>query len=236
LPWNLAGEVTTSAGAAYSFQDRAPNGSEEPFQGWLDVYDAANDVGIGLATSHLYGYDASGPVVRLTILRNAIAADHGRTWTHRIGEDFELTDSGDHDVTLELIPHKGDWRRAKLPKLAEELARPVTVIAETYHDGSLPGRGAFLEIDPPDFAVVRSVKRAESGDGVVLRLVEPVGDAVSGTLSGALLQRAVAVDLEPYEVMTLLVPDDLDQAPRRVTLAELELDDTGSEEQWQPSV
>ncbi|MGB8197067.1 MAG: glycoside hydrolase family 38 C-terminal domain-containing protein [Acidimicrobiales bacterium] len=229
LPWNLAGQVTTSAGAAYSFQDRAPNGAEEPFQAWLDVYDAANDVGIGLATPHLYGYDASGPTVRLTVLRNAIAADHGRTWTHRIGEDFELTDSGDHDVTVALIPHRGDWRAAQMPKVAEELARPVTVIAETYHDGTLPGRGAFLEIDPPDCAVVRSIKRAESGDGVVLRLVEPVGNTVSVRLSGTLLQRAVAVNLAPYEVMTLLVPDDLDQEARRVTLAELEFD-TGGEE------
>ena len=227
LPWNLKGDVTTSAGAAYSFQDRRPTGAEEPFQGWLDAFDAANDVGVAITTSHLYGYDATGSEVRVTVLRNAIAADHGRNWTQRVGEDFPLTDSGEHDVLIEVIAHDGDWRDARLPLRAEELSRPFVVIAETYHDGPLSGRGSFLHIDPPDFSVVRSVKRAESGEGVVLRLVEAVGVSTSGTLSGALTVRTVPVELEPYEVATILVPDDPNLEPRRVTLAELEFDDTG---------
>ncbi len=230
MPWNLSGEIMTSAGAAYSFQERTPNGSEEPFQAWLDIFDKTNNAGIALATSHLYGYDATGPEVRLTILRNAIAADHGRSWARLIGEDFELTDSGEHEALVEVIAHDGDWRAAQLPRRAEELARPFTVIAETYHDGPIPGRGTFLHVAPADLDVLRSVKRAESGDGVVLRLVESVGVATSGTFSGALLNRMVSVELEPYEVATIYVPDDVDFEPRRVTLAELDFDNEGVQE------
>jgi alpha-mannosidase len=70
--------------------------------------------------------------------------------------------------------------------------------------------------------VVRAVKRAESGEGVVLRLVEPVGQAVSFTVSGDLLGRSVQATLAPYEVQTLLVPDDVDIAPRLVDVTELD--------------
>jgi alpha-mannosidase len=226
LPWNLDGDVTVSAGAAYSFQDRKPTGGEEPFQGWLDAHGSSNDVGVAIATTHLYGYDAKGAEVRLTVLRNPLAADHGRTWAQHVGEDFQLSDSGEHDVLVEVIPHEGDWRRTRLPLRAEELARPFVVIAETYHDGPLSGRGSFLQLDPVDLAVVRTVKHAEGEEGVVLRLVEAVGEFTSGTLSGTLLGRQIPVELEPYEVATLLVPNDRNVQPRRVTLAELEFDET----------
>ncbi len=185
---------------------------------------------MAIATTHLYGYDATGAEVRLTVLRNAIAADHGRTWPQRVGEDFPLTDSGEHDVVVEVIPHEGDWRDAKLPLRAEELARRFVVIAETYHDGPLSGRGSFLQVNPPNLAVVRSVKRAESAQGVVLRLVEALGTSTSGTLDGVLVGRPVPVELEPFEVATILVPDDPNVEPRRVTLAELDFDETGTEQ------
>jgi alpha-mannosidase len=101
------------------------------------------------------------------------------------------------------------------------------VIAETYHEGSLPGRGAFLRVDPHELAVVRAVKRAENGEGLVLRLVESVGRAVSFTLTGELLGRSVPATLAPYEVQTLLVPDDVDAPPRVVDVTEFDPPQTG---------
>ena len=225
LPWNLLGDVTTVAGGAYSYQERSPNGVEEPFQGWLDTYDIDANVGVGVTTDHLYGYDAREAETRLTVLRNPLAADHGRKWAVRVGEDFELTDSGDHDVSVNIVPHVGDWRAAGLPLRADEHHRPPVVIAETYHAGTLPGRGSFLVQEPADLAIVRSVKRAENGEGVVLRLVEALGLSAVGTLSGDLLGRAVSVRLNPYEVATMLIPDDANEAPRLVSVAELDIVD-----------
>lgn len=224
LPWHLTGEVTTVAGAAYSYQERSVTGGEETFQGWLDTYDVDANVGVGITTDHLYGYDASQPEIRLTVLRNPLAADHGRKWAVRVGEDFELTDSRDHDVSVNIIPHDGDWRAAGLPLRADEHRRPPVVVAETYHAGVLPGRGNFLRLEPADLAIVRSVKRAENGEGVVLRLVEALGQSTTGTLSGDLLGRTVAVSLDPYEVATMLISDDPGVAPCLVSVAELDFD------------
>ncbi|MGD0082437.1 MAG: glycoside hydrolase family 38 C-terminal domain-containing protein [Acidimicrobiales bacterium] len=223
MPWRFGPGMVTVSGAAYSHQVRAATGEEEPMQGWLDCYDTDANYGIGITTDHLHGYDASDQTVRLTILRNPLAADHGGRWAVRPGEDYLLTDSGAHDASIRIHPHAEDWRAADLPARADEHARPPIVIADTHHGGALPAKGAFLRVDPPRVAAIRAVKRAESGEGVVLRLVETHGEAVSLAVGGELLGRQVAVSLAPYEVQTLLVPDDGAAPPRRVDIAEFDL-------------
>ena len=232
LPWRLH-EPSTFAGAAYSFQERRPNGDEEVFQGWLDHYDEKDDRGIGLTSDHLYGYDAIGSVTRVTLLRNPLAADHGRGWAKRIGEDFPLTDSGKQNFSIRVHPHQGDWRRAELWRLADEHHRAPLVIAETYHEGPLSGRGAFLNTDAESHACIRAVKRSETDEGVVLRAVEPSGQPRSFTVGGELLGREVRVDLGSFEVQTLFVPDRGDSPVRIVDVTELEVSDLGGDDGWE---
>jgi alpha-mannosidase len=222
LPWIVGRRANTVAGASYSFQERDANGNEEVMQGWLDYYDVDVDRGVGLTTDHLYGYDARDGVVRLTILRNPLAADHGGPWAERIGEDFSLTDSGHHDATIRIHPHVGNWQQANLPARADEHHRQPIVVAETYHGGSLPGRGSFLAVEPQSAGVIRVVKRAEGGDGAIVRLAEPVGRLTSLQLSGGVLGRAVSVDLTPFEVKTIFIPDDTEETTRTVSIVELD--------------
>jgi alpha-mannosidase len=231
LPWRLH-EPSTVAGAAYSFQERRPNGDEEVFQGWLDHYDERDDRGIGLTSDHLYGYDALDSVTRVTLLRNPLSADHGRGWATRIGEDFPLTDSERQQFTIRVHPHRGDWRHAELWRLADEHHRPPLVVADTYHDGPLAAHGAFICIDPESHGCIRAVKRSESDQGVVLRLVEPGGRPRSFTIRGELLGRDVRVDLKPFEVQTLLVPDADDSPVRVVDVTELEESDVEGDRAW----
>jgi alpha-mannosidase len=208
-----------TAGAAYSHQDRQSTG-EEVFQGWVDCFEQSSNRGIGFTTDHLYGYDADSTGIRITVLRNPLAGDHGGPWSMRVGEDFLLTDSGPHDSTVRIHPHDGDWRSAQMTARADEHHRPVSVVVDTYHDGRLPGRGSFLQVQPPEPGYVRSVKRSEDGVGTILRLVEPRGEDVSLTLTGGLLGRPVTAGLTPYEVQTLMVPDRIDEPPRVVSIAE----------------
>jgi alpha-mannosidase len=231
LPWRLY-KPSTTAGAAYSFQERRPHGDEECFQGWLDHYDERDDRGIALTSDHLYGYDALDSVTRVTLLRNPLSADHGRGWAKRIGEDFPLTDMGRQDFSIRVHPHHGDWRDAELWRLADEHHRAPLVVAETYHEGPLAGRGAFLSADSESHGCVRAVKRSESDEALVLRLVEPVGRPRSFTLRGDLLGRDVRVELQPFEVQTLLVPDRGDSPVRVVDVTELEESDLEGDDAW----
>jgi alpha-mannosidase len=224
LPWRLGPDVRTAAGAAYGVAEREPSGAEEPVQGWVDCYSAASGLGVGLTTGHLHGYDASPDgTVRLTVLRNPLAADHGGSWGSADQADFPGTDTGPHDSAIRIHPHLGDWRACGLVAKAAEQVRPPLVIADTYHRGSLPQRGGFLTVEPAGVPVVRAIKRAEAGDGVVVRLVEPSGEPLTVTLGGEVVGREVRVALEPFEVRTLLIPDDPSAGVRAVTTAELSL-------------
>jgi alpha-mannosidase len=224
LPWRLGRDVAVTAGAAYGIAERAASGGEEPVQGWLDCYSPSGGAGIGLTTGHLHGYSADGEVVGLTVLRNPRAADHGGSWGERDEADFGCTDTGPHDATIRIHPHQGDWRSAELAARAAEQQRPPLVVADTYHAGTLPPRGGFLTVTPPVAGVVRAIKRAESGGAVVIRLVEPAGRPLTVTLGGPAVGREVRAVLGPYEVRTLLVPDDPGAPVRPVTVTEFALD------------
>jgi len=223
-PWRLGADVETVAGAAYGVADREPSGAEEPVQGWVDCYSPSAGCGIGVTTGHLHGYDATPDALRLTVLRNPLAADHGGSWGGQDQADFPCTDTGSHDARVRIHPHARDWRGAGLVAAAAEQSRPPLVIADTYHGGSLPQRGGFLTAEPAGVPFVRAIKRSEAGDGVLVRLVEPSGSPLAAFLGGDALGREVPVTLEPYEVKTLLVPDDSSLPVRTVTIAELPLE------------
>jgi alpha-mannosidase len=232
MPWRLGPEVVTVAGAAYGHAVRRPSGAEEPLQGWLDCYDPTTDRGVGCTTDYLHGYDATGATTRLTVLRNPLAGDHGGGWAARPGDDYPYTDSGRHQASVRIHPHSGDWQAAGLvARAVEHLRRPI-VVADTYHSGDLPAKGAFLRVEPPGAAVVRALKRAENDEGIVVRLVEATGAHVAVALSGRLLGRAVAAELAPYEVQTVLVPDDASAPARVVDIAELEHSTEAGAESW----
>jgi alpha-mannosidase len=222
MSWQLGSQTRTVAGAAYGIAERAPTGDEEPVHGWLDCHDPQADLGVTIITGHLHGYDATGAQVRLTVLRNPLAADHGAGWgTATRPEDFPLADSGTHDATIRVLGHTGNWQSARAVARAAEQARPPLVVADTYHPGELAPAGAFLTVEPGGLPVVRAVKRAESADAVVLRLVEPDGQPCTVQLGGSLLGRDITAELAPHELQTLLIPDDLAMPVRRVDVTEL---------------
>jgi alpha-mannosidase len=222
MPCRLDGQVQTVAGAAYGIAERDPAGHEEPVQGWLDCYDPAAGLGVAVTTGEMHGYDATGALVRLTVLRNPLVADHGGGWGTSEPEDFPLADSGSHDATVRIFGHDGNWQGAGVVASAAEQARQPLIIADTYHHGGLPPAGAFLTVEPAGLPVVRVVKRAESQDGLVLRLAEPEGRPVAVRIGGSLAGREISVELRPHELKTLLVPDDPALPVRQVAITEFE--------------
>lgn len=221
LPWLLGAQTQTAAGASYGVAERIPVGDEEPVHGWLDCHDPGSGVGVLVTAGHLHGYDATGPVARLTVLRNPLAADHGGGWATAQPEDFPLADSGSHDATIQIFGHSGTWQSARAVARAAEQSRPPLLIADTYHAGELPPAGAFLTVEPTGLPVVRVVKRAESEPGLVVRLVEPDGRPCSVRLGGQLLGREITAELGPHELQTLLVPDDPAIPVRLIPVTEL---------------
>ena len=194
--------------------ERPVNGEEEPGQLWVDLSGTAADgkpLGLALLSPDLCSHSVhpaggephGAPELRLTVVRSPIFADH---WGTRDGQS-EYMDQGRTGFRYALLPHAGDWRAADLSRRALEFAIPPTQVIETYHPGTLPRAYSGLSVTPAS-VVIDAVKRAEDGTGTIVRCHESTGRPTKAHFAGELLGRSWEADLKPYEIRTVLLPDD----------------------------
>jgi alpha-mannosidase len=193
------------AGLPYGAISRASDGREEVMQRWVDI--EAQTGGLACISDVTYAYDLSAGRLRLTILRSPRWADHGAPWPHDRGIETSYTDQGVHRVSLALVPHEGDWAAARVPTRAEEHCTDFRVVTETWHKGTLARSYRGISV-VPDNVAVPVVKRAEDGSGWVARVVEMGGKPTEARLKVEGLRHEWQVSVGPFEVKTLLVPDD----------------------------
>ncbi|MFC3799306.1 alpha-mannosidase [Cohnella sp. GCM10012308] len=148
--------------------------------------------GVSLLNDCKYGYDVQGTTVRLSLLR-------APKWP-------DITaDLGEHEFTYSLYPHEGDWRTAHTARRAAELNAEEVVVLADCQSGSLPATGALLPFES-EHVVLDSVKPAEDGDGIVLRMYESSGGRGRAALSWprpfarAVLSNALEADGEALAV------------------------------------
>lgn len=93
-----------------------------------------------------------------------------------------------------LIPHEGGWQEAWAE--AHRFAVPLRARRAEGDSGALPAEGALLALEGPAFAV-SALKRAEDGEGVVVRLYNVSSGSASGRVRLAEpFQRAEFVNME----------------------------------------
>jgi alpha-mannosidase len=203
----------------YGAISRPSDGREEVMQRWIDV--TTPEGGLTCASDSTYGYDLADGRLRLTVLRSPRWADHGAAWAHDRGLESSYTDQGVHRVSLLFVPHRGDWSSgASAPRRAEEHCTSFPVVTETWHHGVLPRAERFVEATPAT-VMVPVVKRAEDGTGWVVRIVEAAGRGATVRLSIKRLHREWQGELGPFEVKTLIFPDDAVSEPGEVDIPEL---------------
>lgn len=166
--------------------------------------------GVALLNDTKYGYDVRGSVLRLSLLRAPTAPD-------------PLCDRGRHRFTYSLLPHAGDLGAVIAAGYA--LNAPLVLRSATGdRPGPLPALHSFVAADDRAF-VVETLKRADDGDGFILRGYEALGTHRTVRLAPALpftrvtrtdlLERdhpdgglpvdagAVTLALRPFELVTL---------------------------------
>jgi alpha-mannosidase len=168
------------------------------------------DYGVALLNDGKYGHSVRDNVLGLSLLRSPLYPD-------------PLADEGDHRFTYGLFPHPGDWAEAGVVEEAFALNSPLFTVPGA-RDGSLqPGLG-LASVQGLEVAL-GSLKMAEDGRAVVLRLYEPRGarggcvvrfaHGVERVERTNLLEEAegpvevsdgtVRLELRPFEVVTLRV-------------------------------
>ncbi len=144
--------------------------------------------GASLLNNCKYGHDVTGSQLRLTLLRCSSNPD-------------PRPDYGVHRIVYSLLPHDGDWRRGETVRRAYELNTPLVVRSAAGHPGTFPRSWSFVSLGPTN-CVLSVVKRAEDGQGLIIRFYESAGKECRAQLSFATpVARGTATNLveEPLE-------------------------------------
>ncbi len=97
--------------------------------------------------------------------------------------NFQAVQSGDRLFRYSMTSHKGDWRQGKARDFGWGVSNPlVPVCIRGPQKGPLPESASFCHVDQPNVFVL-TIKAAEDGNGLIVRLVETEGKAAEVTVS-----------------------------------------------------
>jgi alpha-mannosidase len=176
---------------------------EVPGHRWADL--SEHGFGVALLNDSKYGYSAFEGTLRLSLLRAPTSPD-------------PEADQGEHRFAYALMPHAGGWRDAGVVAEARAFNQPLL-----WARGSAEPR-SFAAVDDPNL-VIDTIKRAEDGDTLVVRLYEAHGARGTARLRLGFPVRAarlanlledpgeparvdadtIEIPYRPYEIVTVLM-------------------------------
>jgi alpha-mannosidase len=177
---------------------------------WADL--SEGNYGVALLNDCKYGYDIHDNVIRLSLLKSATYPDLN-------------ADQGEHFMTYSLLPHQGDWREEVVPA-AYDLNDPLILRRIKGGAAGTTALGSLVSVSAPN-VIIETIKRAEDGNGLIVRLYENQRNRGKVTLTaGFALAEAypcnlleenedalpvqnnqVRIEVAPYQIITLrLVP------------------------------
>lgn len=134
-------------------------------QKWMDI--SEGHYGVSLLNDCKYGYSAKDSNIALTLIKSGI--DPNKT-----------ADQEEHVFTYALYPHKEMWSAAGTVQEAYKLNQPAYATR-----GELKNTGkSFISTDK-DNIIIETVKSAENGDGMIVRLYDCENSLTKATLTFA---------------------------------------------------
>ncbi len=145
---------------------------------WVDLSEGG--YGVSLLNDCKYGHDIQGNVLRLSLLRSPTVPD-------------PEADQGEQRFTYSLLPHAGGWEEVTAAQ-AYALNDPLIVYrpSEGRPTAGRPSEGRtvtgsptpLVQVSAPNL-IIETVKRAEDGRGLVVRLYESQRRRGAATLTAA---------------------------------------------------
>lgn len=133
---------------------------------WADL--SENGFGVALMNDCKYGYATHGNVMRLSLLRSPKYPD-------------PEADMGKHEFRYALMPHAGTFQEAGIIESAYAFNMPL-IVSET---AIAPRDLTLFEVDEPN-VMIETVKKAEEGNALIVRMYETHGGRGEATLSSDL--------------------------------------------------
>lgn len=165
---------------------------------WVDVTDS--DAGISVLTTGKYGWRVKDGLMSLNLLRSAVWPDPS-------------ADKGVHTIKYALYPHAGDYNQANTQSIAYFYNNPLLITESEVEI-------APQAVSSDEHIVTETIKPAEDGNGIVLRLYEDSGSERTASLSTAVKGKAFEADMmenpireadlsalefKPFEIKTIVI-------------------------------
>ena len=199
LPAECTPPTSILAAAPGGSIQRPMDGREYPVGQWLRWGEEKE--GMTLLLDGIFACN-TGDCPQLTLLRSPAYGDMRR---RPLSEDidYQYLEQGVLSGRVRVIPEAISANAAAAG--AMQWNDPPVVVCEANHDGTLPPTAAGFAMEGTS-AVVTALKKAEDGNGYILRLTEY--DGIGGRVTLRLGATVAEVSVSPYEIKTLrFLPD-----------------------------
>ncbi len=167
--------------------------------------------GVSFLNDCKFGVSVRGSEVGLSMLKSAIHPNPEADKEH-------------HEFTYSVYPHTENWTDANTVAQAYELNNPMTAVVKENEGGNLADEYSLFKVDR-DNVVIETVKKAENGEELIVRLYEcynrrtnvtlicgeEIADAVECNLleedekQVSFADNTVSLLSRPYEIKTLKI-------------------------------
>lgn len=188
----------------YGVIRKPADGEEQPAQAWGAV-EGCDGRGLALINDGKYSYDVKEGEIRLTVIRSALYTDHS-FGDNRDGLPRIYQEQGEHEFAYLIHPYTGGFSEGKVVRRGWELNSPVAAVMETYHKGSLPLTSTNCSVSA-DNVIISAMKKAEDGNGTIVRLYECDGKVAEARISLPSLGCDLKAEFTPFEIKTFRIVD-----------------------------
>jgi hypothetical protein len=197
------------------FADQLPGSNTNYYsvQHWANAFDGQTSITLSPIDSHLVEFGGMHPFHTSPAHRNVEPRDFkkgfvdpetittGHMYSFVLASNFctnfRSSQQGDLLFRYSMTSHEGDWTTGRPREFGWGVGNPLTAAVVSKHtEGHRPASDSFCQIDC-DNVLITSLKRADDGDGLILRLVETLGQATQATVALPFVEiaDALATDL-----------------------------------------
>lgn len=152
-----------------------PNATDRQFETfshrWIDLTDTSGSFGATILTEAKNASDKpKDNTIRLTLLRTPGLQPPSKGGPGPYSDEANQ-DWGHHEFSFGLIGHAGGWREAQTDWQGYRLNNPLRAFSTSKHAGQLGKSYSLVHVSNPRVRIL-ALKKAESGDETIVRLVE----------------------------------------------------------------
>ncbi|MCR5463937.1 MAG: alpha-mannosidase [Bacteroidales bacterium] len=154
--------------------NNVPTAYEVIGQQWADMTASDNSYGVTIMNDCKYGWDKPNDhTIRLTLIHTPTAS---RGYGEQATQDF-----GEHTFTYSIVGHKGALDPALADIAADALNQDKMAFLAEKHPGKLGKTVSLVSSTNPNLRV-KAFKKAQDGDGYIVRVYELSGKGAKGQI------------------------------------------------------